>query len=567
MGIASDFVLIVIAGLLGGLLARFLRLPLLVGYVVAGIFVGPHTTGPTVVQVEDIERFAEIGVGLLLFSLGLEVSFRDLAPVRRIALIGGPLQIVLTSAAGTMGAVWGLGIPVNEAIWFGSMISVSSTMVALKTMSNAGVTSTLASRAMVGLLVIQDLAVIPMLVILPQLGNLENVLPNLLRAIGIAAAILLAVVVLGTRLLPALLQRLLRWGSQELFLVAVVATGIGVGYATERAGLSFALGAFVAGMILSESEFSHQALSDVVPLRDIFGLVFFVSIGMLFDPRYMWVHMGQIAAVVCSIFLGKALILGGIARLFGYANMAPWIIGLGLSQIGEFSFVLARNGLSSGILSKGTYDLALTCTVLTMALSPLVSAMALPLGRRWPGRVRQTPAEAAPALPEDRFREHAVVAGYGRTGRAVAGALRAAGIPLVIVDFNHALLNDVRANGHAGIWGDLTRNEILHAAQIGKARLLVLTMPDQNSVRLSIERARRLNPGLTIIARAVQARYLPELRRLHVNAAVQPEFEGGVEMVRQALVSFGYNDEETHRLIGEVRQELYEAPLSAATEV
>jgi CPA2 family monovalent cation:H+ antiporter-2 len=387
MGIAADFVLIVVAGLIGGILARALRLPLLVGYVAAGVVVGPYTAGPTVVQIHDIELLAEIGVALLLFSLGLEISFRDLQPVRRVALVGGPIQIILTCAAGALAGSKLLGLPITEAVWLGAMVSLSSTMVVLKTLSSSGVASTLASRVMIGLLVVQDLAVIPMLIILPQLERLDNILPRLAKSIGIAALVLLAMVIAGRWLLPRLLKRILLWGSRELFLVAVVATGVGLGYAAQAAGLSFALGAFVAGIILGDSEFSHQALSEVIPLRDIFGLLFFVTVGMLFDPHYVLSNAAEIGMAVLAIIAGKAIIFGAIARLFGYTNMAPWIIGLGLSQIGEFSFVLARSGFSAGLLSKPAYDLALSCTVLTMALSPVISSAALPLGRIWQRRI------------------------------------------------------------------------------------------------------------------------------------------------------------------------------------
>jgi CPA2 family monovalent cation:H+ antiporter-2 len=376
MGIAADFVLIVVSGFLGALLARALRLPLLVGYVAAGVVVGPYTGGPTVVQVHDIELLAEIGAALLLFSLGLEVSLGDLQPVRRVALIGGSIQVVLTLVAGALTGVYLFGMPAKESAWFGAMIALSSTMVVVKTLAAGGVTSTLASRVMIGILVVQDLSVIPMLIILPQLNTPDDILPKLAQSIGLAVLLLGLVVLLGTRLLPRLLRRILEWGSQELFLVAVVATGVGVGYAAYAVGLSFALGAFVAGIILSESEFSHQALSDLAPLRDIFGLIFFVTVGMLFDPSFAMKNPGSIASGVVLIILGKAVILGLIARAFGYVNMAPWIVGLGLAQIGEFSFVIARSGISSGSISKTTYDLALTCSVLTMAVSPLVSAAA-----------------------------------------------------------------------------------------------------------------------------------------------------------------------------------------------
>jgi CPA2 family monovalent cation:H+ antiporter-2 len=557
LGIASDFVLIVVAGLLGGMLARAFRLPLLVGYIVAGVIVGPYTAGPTVVQIHDIELLAEIGVALLLFSLGLEVSFRDLQPVKRVAVIGGPIQILSTCAVGALAATYGLRMPVTEAIWFGAMISVSSTMVVLKTLSAGGVTSTLASRVMIGLLVIQDLAVIPMLIILPQLGALDRVFPKLARSLLIATAFLLAVVFLGTRLLPRLLKQVLAWGSRELFLVAVVATGVGVGYATHAVGLSFALGAFVAGIVLSESEFSHQALSDVVPLRDVFGLLFFVTVGMLFDPRYALAHVGQIAVVVALIFLGKAVILGAVARAFGYRYMAPWIVGLGLSQIGEFSFVLARTGFGAGLLSKPTYDLALACTVLTMALSPLVSGMALPLGRAWRAWRKPGAPLKTIELPKAILADHVIVAGYGRTGRAVARALQAAGIPSVVVELNHALMADLTAGGFTGIWGDITREEILHAAQVERAKMLLLTPPDQSTVRLAIERARHLNPSVILIARAVREHHVGVLREMGVAAAVQSEFEGGVEMVRQALICYQHDEVATLQIVDRLRSEFY----------
>ena len=566
MGIASDVVLIVLAGLAGGLVARALRLPLLVGYVIAGVLVGPNTVGPTVIQVHEIELLAEIGVALLLFSLGLEISLRDLQPVRKVALLGGPVQIVVTCGAAAFAASKVLGVPLNEAIWLGAMISLSSTMVVLKTLSAAGVTSTLASRVMIGLLVIQDLAVIPMLVVLPQLGALEGIFPKLLHATVIAGALLGAVIVVGTRLLPWLLTKILSWGSHELFLVGVVATGVGVGFATYSAGLSFALGAFIAGMVLSESELSHQALSDVIPLRDIFGLLFFVTVGMLFDPRFVLTHAGQIALFVGLIVVGKALIVGGITRAFGYVNMAPWIVGLGLSQIGEFSFVLARTGLGAGLLSKSTYDLALTCTVLTMAISPMVSSTALPIGRAW-RRWRKQDVLAMPAkLPNTALADHVVVAGYGRNGRAVTRVLRAAHIPVVLAEWDHSAFSDASTQGLETIWGDIAQDVILHATGIENARMIILTVPDHSTIRLAATRARALNPQIIIIARAVLERNVPELRSAGVDRVIQPEFEGGVEIVRQALVAWDYDRSEAWRLIKLFRAELYGTKTSALEE-
>jgi CPA2 family monovalent cation:H+ antiporter-2 len=556
MGIAGDFVLVVVAGFAGGILARALGLPLLVGYVLAGVAVGPTTGGPTVSSVHDVELLAEIGVALLLFALGLEVSLRDLGPVRKVALIGGPLQIALTAAFGVLvvrsltQASW------TDALWFGGMVSLSSTMVVLKMLSADGTTQTLASRVMIGLLVVQDLAVVPMLIVLPRLAALDGAGGDILLALVIAAAFLVGMLIVGTRVLPWLLRQVLKLHSRELFLISVVAAGVGIGYLTYRLGLSFALGAFIAGLVLSESELSHQALSDVVPLRDVFALLFFVSDGMLFDPRYVIQHAGLVATVVVAMIAGKAVITGLVARAFGYIYMAPWLIGLGLAQVGEFSFVLARTGLNIGALSKDTYDLALSSTVLSMTLSPMVFRMAGPLGRTWAGYQR-TPT-VAPLPVVQPMRGHVIVVGYGRTGRAVATALRQAGVPAVIVELNHQMLEIAGQDGiDQRIWGDVSSEEILRAAHVQDALALVVAIPDWQAVRLAIERAKSLNPKVYIIARATTSRHLTTMASLGVDAVVQPEFEGGVEMMRQALRHLDHPEDEIERLTSDVRQALY----------
>jgi monovalent cation:H+ antiporter-2, CPA2 family len=294
-----------------------------------------------------------------------------------------------------------------------------------------------------------------------------------------------------------------------------------------------------------------------VPVRDIFGLLFFVTVGMLIDPRYAIAHAGRIAIIVTLIFLGKAVILGGLARAFGYVNMAPWIIGLGLSQVGEFSFVLARTGVGSGLLSKPTYDLALTCTVVTMALSPLVAGMALPLGRAWRTWRKPVGAPMQPDAPADVLQHHIVVGGYGRSGKAVARVLQSAGIPQVVVELNHGVFTELEPKGVQGVWGDITSDVILHAAQIERARILLLTVPDPATVRLCVDRARRLNPKVVVIARAARSHQVAELGKLGVDAVVQAEFEGGVEMVRQALVRYPADAATASRLVAGVRSEFY----------
>ena len=344
MGIAGDIALILVAALLGGIVARSLGLPLILGYIAAGVLVGPHTFGPSVGDVHEIELLAEIGVALLLFTIGLHFSLGELAPVRRIALLGTPVQMLLTIAFGYGAGRLLLDLGWVESVWLGALISLSSTAVVLKTLGEQGVLGTLSARVMIGMLIVQDLAIVVLLTVLPVLENVKEGLPDLGLAVLKAAAFIGTMLLLGSRVLPLLLARLAAWGSRELFMVSVVAIGVGVGYATYLVGLSFAFGAFLAGMVLSESDYSHQALAEVEPLRDVFAMIFFVSVGLLINPAFLWANFGTIALFVALVLIVKGLIFGGLARVFGYGNIVPFAVGLGLFQVGEFSFLLARGG-------------------------------------------------------------------------------------------------------------------------------------------------------------------------------------------------------------------------------
>ena len=557
MGIAADIVLIVVAGLMGGLVAHRLGQPLLVGYILAGVLVGPHTAGPTVGDIHEIELLAEIGVALLLFALGLEVSFKDLRPVRRVALIGGPIQILLTIAFGYGVAREWLGWEVGPAIWFGSMIALSSTMVVLKTLMAQGVLETLASRVMIGLLIVQDLAVAPLMIGLPRLEDPESAVTELGWAAVQAAIFLAAMFFLGVRVIPWLLKVIVRWRSRELFLVAIVALGVGVGYGTYLFGLSFAFGAFVAGMAMSESEFSHQALSDVIPLRDVFGLLFFASAGMLLDPTYLLEHPALVAATVGAVMLGKALIFGVMARLFGYGNAAPWIVGLGLSQVGEFSFVLARTGVQGGALTEEQYSLALTVTLATMVVSPLASGAALPLSRLAQKWFPQGKPLSTFSLPDEELRDHVIVAGYGRIGRTASEVLLGIGEPSLVIELDHEMAEHASRKGCSVIWGDASKVEILEAAGFEKARLLLVTASEAATVTQIVEQARKVCGDTPIVARALYAEHLDQLRSAGVTHVVQPELEAGLEMVRQAMLSSRADPAAVEEVAVALRQRMY----------
>jgi len=559
MGIAGDIALILVAAFVGGVVARRLGLPLILGYIVAGVVVGPNTGGPTVGEVHDIELLAEIGVALLLFAVGLHFPLGELWPVRRIALIGTPIQMLLTIGFGYgLGMLFGFG-PI-ESLWLGALISISSTAVVLKTLSEGGVMGTLSSRVMIGMLIVQDIAVVPLLILLPELGNAREGLATLGIAAVEATLFIVGMALFGTRVFPWLMARVARWNSRELFLLSVVAVGLGVGYATYLFGLSFAFGAFVAGVVLSQSDYSAQALADIAPLRDVFAMIFFVSVGMLIDPAVLLERAPVVIAIVLLVFLGKGLIFGALARPFGYGNIIPFALGLGMFQVGEFSFLLARVGVDSGALSEGTYSIILTTAVLTMAATPFAARATPAVYGLWR---RRFPAETLETvdLPESGLKDHVVVVGYGRVGSFVARMLEGIGRPFVVVDNDFGRVDEARSAGVPVIYGDATSEPVLEAAGVGEARLVVLTLPDAIDARLAVGRARALNPEVEIVARANSPEQLEDLKSLGVREAVQPEMEAALELGRQALLNLGIGAGEIQRFSDRVRGELY-APIS-----
>ncbi|MDQ4082881.1 MAG: cation:proton antiporter [Actinomycetota bacterium] len=559
MGIAGDIALILVAAFLGGVVARRLGLPLILGYILAGVIVGPNTGGPTVGDVHEIELLAEIGVALLLFAIGLHFPLGELRPVRRVALIGTPIQMLLTIAFGYgIGLLLGLGD--SEAIWLGALISLSSTAVVLKALSEGGVLNTLSGRVIIGMLIVQDIAVVPLLILLPELGNVGEGLSELGVAALEAALFVAGMALFGTRIFPWLMARVASWNSRELFLISVVAVGLGVGYGTYLFGLSFAFGAFVAGMVLSQSDYSHQALADIGPLRDVFAMLFFVSVGMLLDPAFLLDEAATVAAVVLAVFLFKGLLFAGLTRAFGYGNIAPFAVGLGLFQVGEFSFVIARVGIGMEAISPRTYSIALTTAVITMSLTPFAVRAAPILYGRWRERFPTEPLKTVD-LPETGLKDHVVIVGHGRVGSFVARMLQDLEQPFVVVDVDPSRVDTARESEVPIVYGDATAEPVLEAAGVGEARLVLVTVPDAVGARLVVERARALKPDVHIVVRSTSAEQLEDLSRLGVYEAVQPELEAGLELGRQALAHLGIGAGEIQRFSDRVRRELY-APIT-----
>ena len=555
MGITTDIILLIVTAFSCGLLLQRLGQPLIIGYIAAGIILGPHTGGLTVSNIHEIELLAEIGVALLLFALGLEFSLKDLKPVKKIAILGTPIQIVLTIGLGIvighfMGWTW------KASLWLGALISLSSTMVILKTLMNQGWLGTLSSKVMIGMLVVQDLAVVPMMIILPQLNNPAVGLPILGFAALKAGAFITGMILLGTKLLPRLMAHIAKLGSRELFLLAITAVGLGVGYLTHMVGLSFAFGAFVAGMVLSESDYGHQALSDIIPLRDLFGLLFFTSVGMLFNPAFLFNHIRQVIILILAVSVGKGLIFAFISRVFKYRNVIPLAVGLGLFQIGEFSFVLARVGLSTDSIGSELYSLILTVAILTMVLTPLVSGQTTriyALKKRW---FRHEKLESS-NIPDMGFFNHVVIAGGGRVGFQIAQVLKRLNMQFVIIELDHRRFEQAKVAGMAVVYGDAGQEIVLEAAGIKEAALLILTLPGFVEARSVIVHSKHLNNGLKIIARTSGPDSFELLRNLGVSEVVLPEFEASLEMTRRSLLHLRVPPTEVHRYTDTLRQEIY----------
>jgi CPA2 family monovalent cation:H+ antiporter-2 len=555
MELIADLTLVLAAALVGGFMAHRVGQPLIVGYIVAGVIVGPFTGGLTVRHVEGIEQLAELGVALLLFSLGLEVSFRSLAPVRLVAVAGGALQIVLTVAFGfALGR--GLGWAWQPALWFGSLIALSSTMVALKTLQAQGRIGTLSSRVMLGILVVQDLAVVPLMIVLPELSNPAGGALRVAIASMRAFALLALTVLVATRAVPRLMALVARWNSRELFLLATITVALGVGYTVYAFGVSLALGAFIAGLVVNESEYAHQALSDVMPLRDIFGMMFFVSVGMLLDPAVVWRQIGMLATVIAAVMVGKSVIVAVVVRGFGYRRVVPLAAGFTLFQVGEFAFVLARVGLAAGAIDDDMYALVLNTAVATMALTPIVSN-ATPWVYK---RIRPLhPADGVEVmnLPETGLNSHVVIAGGGRVGRSIADALTTLNRPSVLIELDDRRVQQARHADLAVIYGDASQAAVLEAADLARASSLLVTVPTYTDVRAIVQAARRIRPDLSIIVRADGTAAIRELYALGIEDVTSPEFETAIEMTREALVHLALPADEIQRVTTTMRRKEY----------
>ena len=579
-GLISIIALGLVCAFVGGMAAQRLRLPPLVGYVVAGIAIGPFTPG-FVGDPELAAQLAELGVILLMFGVGLHFSLKDLMAVRAIALPGAVVQIAAATAMGA-GLAAAFGWSLGAGIVFGLALSVASTVVLLRALEGRGLLDSDKGRIAVGWLIVEDLAMVLALVLLPALApSLGGAAPHddghgpahgLWATLGLTLAkvgVFMAVMLIGgRRLIPYLLALAARTGSRELFTLAVLASAVGIAFASsELFGVSFALGAFFAGMVLAESDLSHQAAADSLPLQDAFAVLFFVSVGMLFDPGILIREPLSVLGVLGVIVVGKSLAAIAIVLAFGHPVGTALTIAASLAQIGEFSFILAGLGIGLKLLPEQGRDLILGGALLSITLNPLFFALA-ERASAWLGerpelrrRLERRRAAALPVRgPEPGMRGHAVLVGYGRVGSAIAKALADWGLPYVVVERDRRRVEDLRAEGVPAVFGEAGAPGILEAADIATAHLLVVATPDSHQGRRLLRKARDVNPGIDSVVRTHSDAERRRLEEDGVGLVLMAERELALGMMTYALRSLGVREGEARLFVDTSRTESQVAP-------
>ncbi|MBK8803032.1 MAG: cation:proton antiporter [Fibrobacteres bacterium] len=548
--------------LMVGFLAAKLRLPPLVGYLVAGILLGPATPG-YIADVAIAGQLAEIGVMLLMFGVGLHFSLKDLLQVRRIVVPGALLQMAISTAAGFALARW-WGWSSGAALIFGLSISVASTVVLLKALEARGILETVNGRIAVGWLVVEDLAMVLVLVLMPPLAKSMSGASASISVSEISVTVSLAVVfialmlVLGRRLFPWILWQVSKTGSRELFTLCVVAIAVGIAYGSSRLfGVSFALGAFFAGMVLRESELSHRAAEESLPLRDAFSVLFFVSVGMLFDPRILLDHPFQVLAVLALIMVFNGLVTAGIILAFRYPLNTALTVGAGTAQIGEFSFVLVAMGVAMGVLPPEGQSLVLGAAILSIAGNQFVFRATGPIlgwvrRKSRLARILERPADPLAMLPNSTDRQflsgQVVLVGFRGVGERIHARLKAQGIRCVVVDPSRELVEELRRSGNPAVSGDPADPMVLVQAHIAKAGMLLVASSDPVDLRQMVQIAKTLNPTIEIALRSENREEAKFLASENSGRVFEAEQELSEAMVSHVLERYGGGREEVSKI-------------------
>ncbi|TYQ29313.1 cation:proton antiporter [Pseudanabaena sp. UWO310] len=557
-----DLVTVLAAASFGGLLAAALRLPVLLGYIFGGIIVGPTGLG-LIKELIQVETLAQFGVAFLLFALGVEFSLKQLNKVRAIALGGGTLQILLTIALTTVLSVfvgW-VDTPV-QGVFLGGILSLSSTAVVLRSLMETNETESAQGQVTLGMLIIQDLALGLMLAVLPALDHPETVGVEVVKALSVTALFAGGAIAAGIWLIPPFLRWVASTESRELFLLSVIVLCLGIALLTEHLGLSIEMGAFVAGLMISEVEYADQALTYVEPLRDVFATLFFAAIGMLIDPLFLIQNWELILSLVAIVMIGKFLIVVPLVSFFRYPLRVAIFAGLGLAQIGEFSFVLASEGQKLGLVSRRVYLLILGTTAVTLMVTPfllkatpqiLLLLEKVPFLKTWMNKLDMPQEISVNAVLKD----HVVVCGYGRIGQGIVTLLQSKGYSVLVIEEAESKVQILRAQNIPYLYGNCASPLVLEKAEIDHARSMLIAISDPIATRLAVQRAVGMSPAIDIVARADKDADIDTLYQLGAKEVVHPTFEASLELSTHLLICLGEKSQDIQSEINAVRRSRY----------
>lgn len=555
LAFTRDLILVLTTAFLGGFLAKKLRQPLLTGYILGGVLVGAVVARFTQFS-PGLTTLSEIGVALLMFTLGLEFSWTRLRRIGFGIVLAAITQILLVILLFIF-LLPNFGFDFYSSLFLGSCFSLSSTAVVVKILNDRGELETLPGELSTAWLLIQDLAVLPMIVLLPALAPNLTQEVNLLKTLPFLAASLFKVVIffflvvfLGRKLVPFFTTKIAKTHSRELLLLAVVSFCLVLAFGTASLGFSFAFGAFLAGLLIAEIGIAQAIFAEVRPLRDVLAVIFFVSLGFLLSPEFLFVNLNKIFSLAFLIILLKLLVVGGLILYLGYHSKAAFFVGVGLTQVGEFAAVLGQAGLKTKVISSEVYFLIISVTLLTLIVTPWLIGMAPWIYRqlknsRWPFLPAFfTRFDKKPFAEELPFADHVVLLGYGRVGKYIGRALEMAKIPFVVVDYNQRLIKELKDKGLNGVYGDPAEIDVLDFAQVDRAKAVVIAIPDRQTQAMVIANVQTLRPGIKIICRTHHEEDQAELRALRVETIIQPEFEASLAIINKLLSDFGLNPEE-----------------------
>ncbi len=532
-----DLAYVLLAAGVGGGVARLARQPVIIGYVLGGILVSPFTPGPVVSELHTFDLFAEIGVILLMFFIGVEFSPQELLRLRWVGLVGGTLGVLAMTALG-FAAVRLVGCQRIPALIVGMIVSTASTLVLVRLLLDRGELHARHGRVAVGITLVDDLAVVIFIFLIPSLGALE---PGRITAVGIAlakaGAVLLPFGVLAAKVFPRLLARVARTQDRELFLLVTLLLSVGTAALSQAAGLSLALGAFLAGLLISGSDYAHEALARLLPLRDVFVAVFFVTVGVLIDPRTLLDNVPLVSVMIGLVVVGKLVVWTLLVRLFRETWRTALLVAVSLTQIGEFAFLLARVGISAGHLDQAVFN----ATLLTALLTILLNVALLQLAPRWLTGWKRA-GLAPPALPRegDGARGgHVILCGFGPLGSAVGEALETFKVPFLVVDTDPDTIQGLAERGVPSLYGDAQHERILEHAGLSRAAALLVTLREADAAYGIVRAARRLHPEIPILARAGSAEEQGRLLSAGATGVVQPRLEGATYLIQETLTRLG----------------------------